>query len=86
MRHACSASTWRGTKSLLSVCSARKSDTVKLPLDPRPVPAGISERLTISRWGAATGTMRSASRMMGCLISSMVCTTSVAEYLMRYSR
>src|ERR1035437_1768282 len=85
MRQACSANSWRGTNSLFSVCSARNSATVKLPLDPSPVPAGISERLTISRCGALTGTMRNASRMMGCLISSTVCTTSVAEYLIRNS-
>jgi len=34
---------------------------------------------------ALTGTMRNASRMMGCLISSTVCTVSVAEYLIRNS-
>ncbi len=85
MWQACSARIWRGTNSLFSVCSARSSATVKLPEDPRPVPAGISDMLTISRCGARTGTMRRASRMIGCLISSTVCTTSVAEYLMRNS-
>ena len=43
-----------GTKFRFIVCSARSNAVVKLPDEPSPVPAGMSERLTISRYGPVT--------------------------------
>jgi hypothetical protein len=82
MRQACSASSWRGIGFFFQACSARSRATVKLPDDPRPVPAGMSDMLTISRYGRGpTSTRRRASRTMGCLIWSTVSTSSICEYL-----
>ena len=53
---------------------------MKLPEDPRPVPAGMSAMLVISMLGPATPVRRSASRMMGWRISGTVLTRSICEY------
>jgi hypothetical protein len=56
---------------------------VKLPEDPRPVPAGMSARLVISKWFVRGSTSLIASRMMGCWISSGAETLSMREYFSR---
>ena len=48
--------------------------------EPRPVPAGISARLTISIPGS-TLCSRSASRIRGCWMESIASTRSNSEYL-----
>ena len=56
-----------GIGFFFQACRARSSATVKLPEEPRPVPAGMSDMLTISRYGRGpTSAMRKASRTIGC--------------------
>ena len=55
---------------------------MKLPLLPRPVPAGMSAIDESSSDAGDKSTRRSASRMIGCSISSTELTRSSLEYLM----
>jgi len=52
---------------------------VKLPDEPRPVPAGMSAMLVISMSGPGMPVSVSASRMMGWRISATVLTRSICE-------
>ena len=56
---------------------------VKLPEDPSPVPAGMSAMLVISSRRSSHPTSRSASRINGCLMSSIRSTSSICEYFRR---
>ena len=60
---------------------AFNSAVVKLPEDPRPVPAGMSASVAISICGVRTPTIFSASRMIGWCTSSTCDTCSSCEYL-----
>ena len=55
---------------------------MKLPEDPRPVPAGMSAMLQISKPELGIPVSCIAVRMIGCWISSMELTRSSFEYLM----
>ena len=72
MWQACSASSRGGIEVLVAGSAGRcSSAVVKLPEEPSPVPAGMSAMLVISRCGwPSMPTSLSASRMMGCWISS----------------
>lgn len=63
---------------------ARSSPTLNAPDEPRPVPDGMSARLTISIPGL-TPCISSAQRTIGCSTSSIDCARSSAEYLMKKS-
>ena len=77
---ACSASACGLMTLRWRVCNARSSAVVKLPDEPRPVPAGMSAMLAIStRSSAPTSSM--AARMIGCLMSRASSTRSSSEYL-----
>ena len=59
---------------------------VKLPDDPRPVPAGTSAMLLISSRRSSHPSSRSDSRISGCLMSSIRSTSSICEYLRKDAR
>ena len=57
------------------------SAVVKLPDEPRPVPAGRSASVVISICGVRSPIIRSASRTIGWRTSSTVGACSMSEYL-----
>ena len=67
-------------KCRLCLCSTLSRQVVKLPDEPRPVPAGMSATLVSSMLGASTPVSLSASRMIGCLMSATFLTRSICEY------
>ena len=66
---------------LRCACRALSSAVVKLPEEPRPVPAGMSAIEVISTYGPSTPTRRIASRMIGWRSSLACFTRSSWEYL-----
>ena len=70
-------------KLLVGEYSALIKAVVKLPEEPRPVPAGMSASVVISIWGFGhpLEVSFSASLMMGCCTSSIFSTVSSFEYL-----
>ena len=55
----------------LESMQACSSPVIKLPDEPRPVPAGISDMLVISRYCGFTCSILNASRISGCWMSSI---------------
>ncbi len=54
---------------------------MKLPDEPRPVPAGMSASVVISCWPCVRPSIRNASRMIGWSTWSTESTCSMCEYL-----
>ena len=71
----------RDAQFFFQACRALSSAVVKLPEEPRPVPAGISAMEVISSERSAMPSREKASRMIGCSIWLGVSTRSSLEYL-----